>query len=162
MASAGLVVGVDFLDVEEGQQVAVDVAQGKRLALGHAVAGGDRQGDGQRPEGAVGQPHLADDALVVGLAQEALQGREPADGQQLEVAEAPLVERQAGVVLGRRLHLGGAGLVHQEVDQGATVRGVQAGGLLGRCGGRGRNGETPFDLIESSDVREIQQIPTNI
>ena len=28
-----LVVSVDFLDVQEGQQVAVDVAQGQRLAL---------------------------------------------------------------------------------------------------------------------------------
>jgi len=31
-----LVVSVDLLDVEEGQQVAVDVAQSQRLALGHA------------------------------------------------------------------------------------------------------------------------------
>ena len=103
-----LVVGVDLLDVEERQQVAVDVAQGQRLALGDAVAGRDRQGDRQGPERAVGQPHLGDDPLVVGLAEEALQRREAADGEQLEVAEPPLVERQAGEVLGGRLHLGGA------------------------------------------------------
>ena len=38
-----LVVGVDLLDVQERQQVAVDVAQGQRLAFGDAVAGRDRQ-----------------------------------------------------------------------------------------------------------------------
>ena len=62
-----LVVGVDLLDVQERQQVAVDVAQGQRFALGDAVAGLDRQGHGQGPERPVGQPHLADDPLVVGL-----------------------------------------------------------------------------------------------
>ena len=103
-----LVVGVDLLDVQERQQVAVDVAQGQRLAFGDAVAGRDRQGHGQGPERPVGQPHLGDDPLVVGLPQEALERRETADGQQLEVAQPALVERQAGKVLGGRLHLGGS------------------------------------------------------
>ena len=121
-----LVVGVDLLDVQERQQVAVDVAQGQRLALGDAVAGRDRQGDGQGPERAVGQPHLGDDPLVIGLAEEALQRREAADGQQLEVAEAALVERQAGEVLGGRLHLGGALVADDQVDQRPAVGGIQA------------------------------------
>ena len=51
-----LVEGVDLLDVQERQQVAVDVAQGERLALGDAVARLDRQRDRQRPERPVGQP----------------------------------------------------------------------------------------------------------
>ncbi len=116
-----LVVGVDLLDVEERQQVAVDVAQGQRLPLGDAVAGRDRQGHRQGPERAVGQPHLADDPLVVGLAQEALQRREPTDGQQLEVAKAPLVEGQAGKVLGGRLHLGRTLVADDQVDQRSAV-----------------------------------------
>ncbi len=37
-----LVKGVNLLDVEEGEKVAVDVAQGQRLADYHTVAGRDR------------------------------------------------------------------------------------------------------------------------
>ncbi len=141
-AGLGLLVdGVDLLDVEEGQQVAIDVAQGERLALGDALAGLNRQDHGQGPERAVGQPHLGDDPLVVGLAEEAAERREGAGGEQFEVAEGPLVERQAGVVLGRRLHLGGSGVIDDQVDQGTAIRGVQA--RLGR-GARGRNRRAPF------------------
>ena len=123
-----LVVSVDLLDVEKRQQVAVDVAQRQRLALGDAVAGRDRQRHGQRPERAIGQPHLADDALVVGLAQEALQRREAADGEQLEIAQTALVERQAGKVLGGRLHLGGSFVADDQIDERPAVRRVQASG----------------------------------
>ena len=145
-----LVVGVDLLDVEERQQVAVDVAQGQRLALGDAVAGRDRQGHGQGPEGAVGQPHLGDDPLVVGLAQERLQGREAADGQQLEVAQPPLVEGQAGEVLGGRLHLGGPLVADDQVDQRPAVGGIHASrrrrGTFVRCRSGG-NRRFPFGLV---------------
>ena len=117
---------VDLLDVQEGEEVAVDVAERQRLPLGDAVAGGHRQRDRQGPERAVGQPHLGDDPSIVGLAHEALQGGEPADGQQLQVAEPALVEREARHILGRRLHLGGPCLIHHQVHQRPTIRGVQA------------------------------------
>ena len=68
-----LVVGEDLLDMQERQQVAVDVAQRQRLAFGDTIAGLDRQGHGQGPEGPIGQPHLTDDPLIVGLPQEALE-----------------------------------------------------------------------------------------
>ena len=132
-----LVVGVDLLDVQEREQVAVDVAQGQRLALGDAVAGRDRQGHRQGPERPVGQAHLGDDPFVIGLAQEALQRREPADGQQLQVAEPALVERQAGEVLGGRLHLGGTGVADEQVDQRPAVGGIQ------RC----RPGSSVFAVV---------------
>ena len=73
-----LVVSIDLLDVEEGQQVAVDVAQSQGFALGDAVAGRHRQGDRQGPEGAVGQPHLGDDPLVVGAVEKPSRGEKAA------------------------------------------------------------------------------------
>ena len=141
-----LVVSVDLLDVEEREQVAVDVAQGQRLPFGDAVAGLDRKGHGQGPERPVGKAHLADDFFVVGLAQEALQRREPADGQQLQVAEPALVERQAGEVLGGRLHLGRSRIRDDQVDERPAVGRIQCAGLGRSVGirGRGRNDSAPF------------------
>ena len=75
-----LVEGVDLLDVQEGQQVAVDVLQGERPALGDAVAGMDGQGHRQGPEGAVGQALLGDDPVVVGPAEEPSERGEGAGG----------------------------------------------------------------------------------
>ena len=46
----------------------------------------DRKGDRHRPERAVGQAHLGDDALVVGAAEEAVERRKGASGKELEVA----------------------------------------------------------------------------
>ena len=123
-----LVRGVDLLDVEEGQQIAVDVAQGQRLALVDPVARRDGQGDRQGPERAVGQPHLADHAVVVGLAHEAAQRREAAHAEELEVAESALVQRQAGMVLGGRLHLGGTFGADDQIDQCSHRRGCSASG----------------------------------
>ena len=48
---------VNLFDVEKCQQVAIDIAQGQRLPLLDTMTGGDRQGDGQGPERAIGQAY---------------------------------------------------------------------------------------------------------
>ena len=125
-ASLLLVVRVDLLDVEERQQVAVDVAQGQRLALGDAVAGRDRQASRARARAcrrpAASRRRRARSRPCPG----SLQRREAADGQQLEVAQPALVERQAGKVLGGRLHLGGSLGADDQVDERAAVGRVQS------------------------------------
>ena len=66
-----LVERVDFLDVKEGEEVAVDVAKRDRLANLDTVSGLDRESDRKRPERAVGEPPFGDHAVIVGLAEEA-------------------------------------------------------------------------------------------
>jgi hypothetical protein len=124
------VVGEDLFDMEEGQEVAIDVAERQGLADLDAFARGDREGHGQGPERPVGQPLLGNHTLVIGLTHEALERREAADRQQFEVAEPSIVERQARVILGRGPHLGGPGISDHQLNQLAPVRGVQSG--LGR------------------------------
>jgi hypothetical protein len=80
--------GVDLLDGHHRQQLVLVVAQGDVLVQPDLGAGVDRQGHGDGEEVAVGQPHLAQHALVVGLAHETIQRRECAHGQHLQVAVA--------------------------------------------------------------------------
>ncbi len=81
-------------------QPSLGVAQRDVVADNHAVrpVGTDVEGDRDRPQGAVGEPHLVDDPVVVGLAEEALERRECAVEQQhrvvqLALAEGPGLER---------------------------------------------------------------------
>ncbi len=116
-----LVEGEDLLDVQEGEEVAVDVPEREGLALGHPLRGINRQGDRQGPEGAVGQPHLGDNSLVVGLAHEPLKRRETARGEQFKVAEPSLIERQAREFLRGRAHFSGPGIIDNQIDQRPAV-----------------------------------------
>ncbi len=74
-----------------------------RLHLGGEFLA-DVEVDGHRPERAVGQPHLRDDAVVIRLGHEALERVEPAVHQKLEVADLALGQIPGGE---------GAGLVLQ-------------------------------------------------
>ncbi len=146
-----LVVCVDFLDMEEGEQVAVDVSEGQRLAFGHSLGGIDGQGDRQGPEGAVGQAHLGDYSLVVGLTHEASKRREAAGGQQFQVTETTFVERQARVLLRGCPHFGGAGVIDDQVNQRSAI-----GGVGTRMGSRGRNRQGLLLKDSSIGVEPIQ------
>ena len=127
-----LVDRVNLFDVEKCQQVAIDIAQGQRLALLGTMTGGDRQGNGQGPERAIGQAHLGDDTVIVGLAHEPAKRREPAHTQQFQVAETAFVQGQACMILGGRLHLGCALRTDDKIDQRASVGRIQLG--LRLCG----------------------------
>jgi hypothetical protein len=120
-----LVVGEDLLHVDHGHQGAVGVVQGRPLPdlerrLDVRI---HRQRDRDRPEGAVGQLHVTADGLEVRLPDEALQRREGADGDHLEVAGLLGRELDAG----QRGRLGDqrlAGIAGDETgDEGAAVGG---------------------------------------
>ena len=84
------VVGVDLADVEHGQERAVLGGQG------HAVAArrlGDGQRHGQRPDGAVVEMHVLDDARVVGGSHEAAQRRERSAREHVQIGHLALAER---------------------------------------------------------------------
>ena len=79
-----LVVGVDLLDVEDGQRPAVLVGERDAVALRRL---GDGEADGKRPGQPAREPHGLDDAVVVLLAHEAGEGRERAGGEHVEVGQ---------------------------------------------------------------------------
>jgi hypothetical protein len=70
----------------------------------------------------VGEAHLVDDALVVGPAHEAVEGRKGAGGQELQVADRAVGELEAGEAAGVGAHLGQLLGRHQEVDEATAVR----------------------------------------
>ena len=88
----------------------------------------DGEGDRQRPRQAAREPHLVDDAPVVGLAHEALEGRERARGEHVEIAES-----------GARRARSGAGRLRARAGRGDRTRrraAVSAPHRAGRSGGR--------------------------
>ena len=111
---AAAVVAERLGDVEHGHGGAVLVDQRDAIA---ARRGLDGQRHGQRPERAVGEAHLLDHAVVVRLAHEALERRERARGDHVEVGDLLGAERHAleRVQVGRALP--GA------VDEGAAMGG---------------------------------------
>ena len=113
-----------------------------------AEPGGDvarrRQRHRNGPGQPVGQPPLADHALVVGAAHEALERRERADGDHLEVGELAHVQLDARQLERARAQLGGAVGVGDAVDELAAVRrdgvlfGAHGSVLVLGCGCAGR------------------------
>ena len=77
----------DLVHAHPGDQVVIGIAQGDFLPFFDAVQLGDRQGDGNRPDQPVGQPHVVQHAVIIGLAHEAVERGEPAKGQQFQVAQ---------------------------------------------------------------------------
>ena len=144
-----LVVGVKLRDVEECQQVSVNVAERQGFAFRNAVARRDGQDHRQGPECPIGQAHLTDDSLIVGFIEKCRERRESADGEELEIAQTALIERQAGKVLGGGFHLGGSFVADDQIDQRPAVRLVQPSGRgtgrrsLGRC----RNRRSPCRVV---------------
>ena len=118
-----LVVLERLLDLEHGDRRAGLVGERDTIARRRRV---DCEADGKRPRKAVREVHLVDDALVVRLAHEALERRERARGDHVQVGELPRGERDdlERVEVGRR--------VARAVDESAAVRRDQA---VGRDGG---------------------------
>ena len=85
-----LVVLVDLLDVEHGEWTAALVREDDPVA---ARRRRDRQGDGQRPREAACEPHVVHDPLVVLLAHEALERRERAGREHVQVGHFTRRER---------------------------------------------------------------------
>jgi hypothetical protein len=79
----------DLLDVESGQHDSLRIPQSEPVAFPklprHRLGYVQRDGDG--PERSVREPHSPDHAVVVRLAHETGEGREPAVQQELQVAE---------------------------------------------------------------------------
>src|SRR2546421_7444948 len=127
---AFLVVRIDLVDVEHGEQPALLVGECDTLALRRRV---DGQADGQRPRQAVREPHLVDDALVVVPAHEALERRERAGPDHVEVGDLARGERDAL----EPLDVGGA--LIEPIDEVAPMRSNEAGldQALLVCGDRG-------------------------
>ena len=120
-AELGLVLGVvavDLGDVERREQRAVLGRERHALAL-RGLRHGER--DGQRPDGAVGELHLLDRALVVGLAHEPAQRGEGAARDHVEIGDLARAERD-------RLELVDAlGALADALDERAAVRCDQPG-----------------------------------
>ncbi len=107
----GLIWRPDVGDVHRGYQHAFLVAQRDRAAgldAGRELLA-DVERDRHRPQRAVGQAHVVDDAVVLGLRQKALERRERAVQQQLDVAHLPVrqvprdIVPSPGLLLLRRL-----------------------------------------------------------
>ncbi len=99
---AALVRLPDVPHLEHGGHEALGIAQGDAQA-GLQLGGKGRghvQHDGHGPEGAVGQAHVVQHAVVGRLVHEAFQGREAAAQQQFQVAGLALGEGQGGKILG--------------------------------------------------------------
>ena len=111
------VVLVRLLDLEHGDRAAALIGERNPIACGSRV---HRQADGKRPRQAALEVHLLDDALVVRLAHEALERRERARGDHVEVGELTRRERddlERAEIVGR---VGGA------VDERTAVGSDQA------------------------------------
>ena len=121
----GPLVGLPAIgDRERGVQHALAVAQVDGLAdldlLGEG--GGHVEGDRYRPQDTVGEAQVGEHRLVVGPTHEALERRESAIHQELEIAELA-IGQVPGLAPGRSAlgHLGRRG-VEVEIAQLATVR----------------------------------------
>ena len=116
-----LVVLEGLLDLEHGDGPAGLVREGDAVSRRRRV---DGEADGKRPRKPAREVHLLDDALVVRLAHEALERRERARGDHVEVGELPRGERDdlERVEVGRR--------VAGAVDERPAVRRDQA---IRRC-----------------------------
>ena len=94
-------------DREDREDHALGVAQRHVLAGLHALGElcRDVEGDRDRPERAVLKPHPLHHAVVIGLGHEALERRETAVHQQLQIADLPRRQVPGRQVAGIRLQL---------------------------------------------------------
>ncbi len=92
------------------------LADAGRLICGY----GQRHGD--RPDGAGTQPHLADDAPIVGTTHKTGQRRHRADRNQLQVGQVDLRQRDFGKPGGPSLRLQAGFALQHAVDQRAAMR----------------------------------------
>ncbi len=127
---AHLVDGIDVGDGDGGDGVVVArVAQRDAGALGDAERLDLRlvnvEGDGHGEEVAVGETHVVEAAVVVGLVHEALERGEAAVDDELEIAELTLGEHELGerVRLGAQLRRDGS-IAHEQILEHTTVRSV--------------------------------------
>ena len=127
----------DLAHVDHPPETAVPVAQGGRLArlegCTHRLLHG--QGEGQRPDRAVGQPQVQEHARVVGRAQEAGEGARGPGGDELQVGQLAGVQGERGQARGPALQGFGIGSGDDAVDEGPPVGGHQVG--FRTCGRRG-------------------------
>ena len=149
-----LVVLERLLDLEHRERAAGLVGERDAISGGSRV---DGEADRKRPRQAAREVHLVDDALVVGLAHEALERRERARGEHVEVGELPRREHddlERAEVVGR---LAGA------VDERAAVRRDQAVGRDGRhaltCG---RNEPELLELRDHASRRLLRREPLRV
>jgi len=91
---------VDLVHAHPGDQVVIGVAEGDFLPFVNAVQLGYRQGDRDRPDQPVCQPHIVQHAVIIGLAHEAVERRESAKGQQFQVAQTARRQLQGGSLAG--------------------------------------------------------------
>ncbi len=113
----------DIADLERCQEDALGVAQGNRVTFADAVRKrlADVQRYRQRPENAALEAHRITDALVIRLAEEALERRKRAVHEHIEIADLSLRQIQGSVVLGPDLFLVGFPLRQVELVQPAAV-----------------------------------------
>jgi hypothetical protein len=110
--------------MQNRQHHAFEIAQRDRRATTEAAGEflGDIEGDGDRPECAVSQPHAVADRFVVVASHEAAKRPEPAVDQHLEIAQLPRSQlpgrpRAGGVPQIRRSRR-----AHEEIDEDRGVR----------------------------------------
>ena len=130
LGGGGAVPLVDLLDREHRQDLVARVPQGhpRVQARGRLALDGERDGD--REQGAAGQPHLGQAPLVVATAHEPVERREAAGGQQLQVAGGAIGDHQRGQPGRLRAERDGGVALGQQAHQPAAV-GSNQGSLRG-------------------------------
>ena len=135
---AHAVVPVDVVDLEHGEHLRLFVDE-RHLARVPQGAAGHRHGQRDGEHGAVVQAHLAQHRLVVVARHEAVDRRERAHGQHLEVVLAAQRERDLGQVPGavvQRLAL--RLVVDDEIDEAPPEGADELGGRGVGCHGLSR------------------------
>ncbi|KAI3482287.1 hypothetical protein L1887_55048 [Cichorium endivia] len=150
---AHLVDGVDVGDGDGGDGVVVArVAQCDAGALGDAerldLRLVDVEGDGHGEEVAVGETHVVEAAVVVGLVHEALERGEAAVDDELEIAQLTLGEYELWqrVRLGAQLRRDGS-IAHEQILEHTTVRSVGHVGLYVKRGMEGKMEEEGVKVV---------------
>ena len=117
----------DVLDVEDSHHDALLVAQ--RELRSRRQRGRQRfrhvERDRHRPQGPVSQAHLRTDLVVVATAKETGERREPAAGEQLEVAELARSQIMRRPVARLGLQCGAPIVGGEKIDEGPAVGGDQ-------------------------------------
>ena len=115
----------DLVYAHPSDQVVIGVAKSDFLSCVNAVQFGDRQGDRDRPDQPVSQPHVIQHAVIIGLAHEAVERGEPTKGQQFQVAQTARRQLQGGSLAGAAHQVFALATFHAKIDQFAAIRRVQ-------------------------------------